>query len=156
MKSELFIYTSFVTKENLEATIKDYNMLPIFVLRSIKNSELIGKYNGSAVHLRELSPSSPLYQAYRDGLIGWEEYKKRFLIELSKIKLYNIIDRLESLCNISDASGVVLFAYGQDPTTSHRSILSDLINSSGLLENQITEMIYEGTNRDKNTGGSNK
>ncbi len=156
MKSGLFIYTSFVTEENLKATIKNYNMLPIFVLRSIKNSELIGKYNGSAVHIRELSPSSPLYQAYRDGLIGWEEYKKRFLIELSKIKLYNIIDRLESLCNISDASGVVLFAYGQDPTTSHRSILSDLINSSGLLENQITEMIYEGTNRDKNTGGSNK
>lgn len=156
MKSDLEIYTSYVSEENLETVIKKLNMLPIFILRSIRNSELIGKYSGTSVHFRNLSPSSPLYQSYRDGLIDFTEYSKRFLIELSKnVKLYETIERLESLCNISDASGVVLFAYGQDLNTSHRKILSDLINSSELLEKQITELKYETTNRNKNTGRCN-
>lgn len=156
MKSELEIYTSYVSEENLETVIKKLSMLPIFILRSIKNSELIGKYSGTLIHFRNLSPSSPLFQAYRDGLIDFTEYTKRYLIELSEnIKLYEVIGRLESLCNISGASGVVLFAYGQDPEVSHRKILSNLINSSELLEKQITELKYETTNRNKDTGGCN-
>ena len=155
MKSNLTIYTSYVTPENLEYRVKELNMLPIFVLRSIRNSELIGKYSNSAVHLRNLSPSSPLFQAYRDGLLGWTEYKKRFIIELSGIRLYEVISRLESLCNISNASGVILFAYGDDPETSHRSIVAEFINSSEVLDKQITEMSHETINRRENTGGSN-
>lgn len=152
MKSELTVYTSFVSEENLEAAVKKFNMLPIFILRSIRNSELIGKYSGSAIHFRNLSPSSPLYQAYRDGLISLEEYKKRFLIELSELKLYEVVGKLESLCNISEANGVILFAYGENLETSHRKILSDFLNSSDLLEKPVKEMSYETTNGDKDTG----
>lgn len=152
MKSNLIIYTSFVSKENLEIAIKEYNLLPIFILRSIKNSELIGKYSGSPIHFRNLSPSSPLYQAYRDGLIDFTEYSKHFIIELSNIKMYEIIGRLESLCDISSASGVVLMGYGEDPNISHRKVLSDFINSSDLLENKIIELTYETINRNKDTG----
>lgn len=141
MKSNLSILTSYVTVDNLDYAVKKLNLLPIFILRSIKNSELIGKYSNSAVHFRNLSPSSILFQAYRDGLVGWTEYKKRFLIELSEIKLYEVITKLESLCNISSASGVVLFAYDENPEISHRSILSEFINNSEILEKQITEMI---------------
>lgn len=154
MKSDLTIYTSYVSKENLELSVEEFNMLPIFILRSIKNSELIGKYSGTAVHFRNLSPTSPLYQAYRDGLVDFREYSKRFLIELSEIKLYEVIGRLESLCNISEACGVILFAYGENPETSHRKILSDFINSSEILEKPITELDY-ATDRSKNTGGGN-
>ena len=156
MKSQLIIYTSYVSKENLEMIVKELNMLPIFILRNIRNSELIGKYSGSALHFRTISPTSPLYQAYRDGLISFSEYSKRYLIELSDIKLYEVIRRLESLCNISEASGIVLMGYGENPNISHRKILSDLINSSELLEKQITELHYDTTNRDKNTGGCYK
>ena len=157
MKSELTVYTSYVSEENLMTVIKKMNMLPIFILRSIKNSELISTYSGTSIHFRNLSPSSPLFQAYRDGFIDFTEYTKRFLIELSEnVKLYEVINRLESLCRISEACGVVLFAYGQDPKTSHRSILSDFINSSELLEKQITELSYdESTDRDKDTGRCN-
>ncbi len=147
MKSNLLVQTSYVSKENLEEAVEVLNMLPIFILRSIKNSELIGNYSGSVIHFRNLSPSSPLFQAYRDGLIDFLEYKKRFIIELSELKLYEVIGRLESLCSISAASGVILFAYGEDPETSHRKILSDFINSSEVLEKPITELKYETTNR---------
>lgn len=156
MKSTLKIYTSYVTGENLKCAIKDLNYLPVFILRSIKNSGLIGKYNGSQIHFRQLSPSSPLFQAYNGGLIDWTEYSKRFLIELSRVRLYETIGKLEKLCNISGASGVILFAYGVDPETSHRKIVSDLINSTELLENQITEINYETINRGENTGGCNQ
>lgn len=154
MKSELIVYTSYVSEENLEIIVKELNLLPVFILRSIRNSELIGKYSGSAIHFRNLAPTSPLYQAYRDGLIDFTEYTKRYLIELSDIKMYEVIGKLESLCNVSEAEGIVLLGYGEDLSTSHRKILSDFINSSGLLEKQITELTYETTNRDKNTGGS--
>lgn len=158
MKSDLNIYTSFVTKENLVTVIENFNMLPIFILRSIRNSELIGEYSGSAIHFRNLSPTSPLYQAWRDGLIDFNEYKKRFLIELSEIKLYEVIKKFENLCDISEASGVVLFAYGEDPELSHRKILSDFINSSGVLEKPIIEFNYDEktTIGNKNSGGCNK
>lgn len=155
MKSQLIIYTSYVSEENLEIIVKELNLLPIFILRSIRNSELIGKYSGTAIHLRNLAPTSPLYQAYRDGLIDFTEYSKRFIIELSDIKLYEVIEKLESLCDISEASGAVLMGYGDDPNTSHRKIISDLINSSDLLEKQITELQYETIIGSKNTGGSN-
>lgn len=155
MKSNLTVYTSYVTLENLEYAVKELNMLPIFILRSIRNSELIGRYSNSAIHLRDLSPSSPLFQAYRDGLVGWTEYKKRFIIELSGVRLYEIISKFESLCNISNASGIVMFAYGEDQETSHRSIVSEFINSSEVLEKQITEMSHETVNRREDTGGGN-
>lgn len=153
MKSQLNIYTSYVSEENLEIIVKELNLLPIFILRSIRNSELIGKYSGTAIHLRNLAPTSPLYQAYRDGLIDFTEYSKRFIIELSDIKLHEVIEKLESLCNISEACGVVLMGYGEDLNTSHRKIISDLINSSDLLEKQITELQYETIIRSKNTRG---
>ena len=154
MKSGLTVYTSFISKENLEIVVKELNLLPIFILRSIRNSELIGKYSGSAIHFRNLSPTSPLFQAYRDGLIDFTEYKKRFLIELSEVKLYKVVEKFESLCNISGSEGVVLFALGEDPELSHRKVLSDLINSSGILENPIIELNYETIDRNKDTGGS--
>ena len=155
MKSNLIVYTSYITPENLEYVVKDLNMLPIFILRSIRNSELIGKYTGSAIHFMNLSPSSLVFQAYRDGLIGLEEYKKRYLIEISNLKMYEIVGKFESLCNISEANGIVLFAYGEDPNLSHRSVLSELINNSEVLEKQITELNYETINRREDTGGGN-
>ena len=97
MKSELKINTSFVSPLTLEK-FKASNILPIFIIRNIDRSDLIGKYSGSPVHFKELSPSSELFRRKRDKTISIEEFKKLYVIEITgKVDLKKIIDRLESL-----------------------------------------------------------
>ena len=87
----LKLLTSFVSPSTLDFFIQsDY--LPIFILRNIKNSELLRKYSETAVQIKELSPSNELYQSMRDGLLSLEEYQKRYVIEMSEINLYEIIE----------------------------------------------------------------
>ena len=143
MKSELRVYTSFVSPKNLIDIINN-NLLPIFIIRNIKNSELIGKYSDTVIHFKNLAPSDKLYQTRRDGFITREEYEKRYIIELSKQPNFqNIIKKLEQLSNICNADGVVILDYGSDGKESHRTILADLLNSLDLLTYKITE--YETT-----------
>jgi uncharacterized protein YeaO (DUF488 family) len=143
MKSELRVYTSFVSPKNLIDIINN-NLLPIFIIRNIKNSELIGKYSDTVIHFKNLAPSDKLYQTRRDGFITREEYEKRYIIELSKQPNFqNTIKKLEQLSNICNADGVVILDYGSDGKESHRTILADLLNSLDLLTYKITE--YETT-----------
>ncbi len=139
MKSDLKIFTSFVSPFTLEELVKD-DYLPVFILRSIGNSRLIGKYSGTSIHLRELSPSQEIFRARRDEKISWEEYKEKYIQEMTYINLNDIVRRLENLALISDAKGVVLLGYGGNPENCHRSILKELLNNSGLLKNEIIEL----------------
>ena len=68
---DIEIITSFDAPYTLKYFIKN-DFLPIFILRSIHNSELKGKYSDSAVHLKDLSPSNELFQARRDRKIEIE------------------------------------------------------------------------------------
>lgn len=143
MKSNLKIYTSFVSPKNLTDIIKN-NLLPVFILRNIKNSELIGKYSDTAIHLKNLAPSDKLYQNRRDGLITREEYEKRYIIELSEQPNFqNIIKKLEQLTDLCGADGVVILDYGFGDKESHRNILSNILNNLDILNYKITE--YETT-----------
>lgn len=143
MKSNLKIYTSFVSPKNLTDIIED-NLLPIFILRNIKKSELIGKYSDTAIHFKDLAPSDRLYQIRRDRKISREEYEKRYIIELSEQPNFqNIIRKLEKLVELCDADGVVLLDYGSGNNESHRNILSNLLNNLDILNYKITE--YETT-----------
>ncbi len=143
MKSNLKIYTSFVSPKNLIDIINN-NLLPIFIIRNIKNSDLIGKYSDTAIHFKYLSPSDELYQSRRDRKITREEYEKKYIIELSEQPNFlNTIKKLEQLANLCNADGVVLLDYGFDNRESHRDILSKILNNLDVLEYKIKE--YETT-----------
>lgn len=141
MNSSLEIKTSFVSPVGMELFIKA-GYLPIFILRSISNSEIIGKYSNTSLHFKEFSPSSELFHQKRDGKIDFSEFKEKYIEEVSKNDLNKFIERLEKLKEISGAKGIVLLGYGSDYKTCHRSILSDLLNNSGLLENKVVEIVF--------------
>ena len=140
MKSKLKIYTSYVSPLTLEAVIKN-NILPIFIIRSIYNSQLIGRYSDTALHFKNLSPSDNLFRNKRDGIISDLEFKKGYIIEMSRVNFHEIIKRLDYLASLSGAAGVVLMGYGSSYESCHRKILAELLNGSGLLENNIKELI---------------
>lgn len=141
MKSKLEIKTSFVSPITLKI-FSEQGYLPIFIIRNIKPSELIGKYSDTSIHFKNLAPSNELFRAKRDSIIDFEEFSKRYIIEVSEVNLQKIIERLEYLAGLSGAKGVVLLGYGSDNKICHRSILASLLNESGLLENRVTEIIF--------------
>lgn len=141
MKSELKINTSFVSPATLER-FRSNNILPIFIVRNIENSELIGQYSGSPVHLKELSPSNELFRKKRDKALSIDEFKKLYAIEITeKVDLKRVIDKLESLVELSGARSVVLLGYGSDYDSCHRSVLAKILNGSGLLEKPVKELV---------------
>ena len=141
MKSELKINTSFVSPATLER-FRSNNILPIFIVRNIENSELIGQYSGSPVHLKELSPSNELFRKKRDKALSIDEFKKLYAIEITeRVDLKKIIDKLESLVELSGARSVVLLGYGSDYNSCHRSVLAKILNGSGLLEKPVKELV---------------
>lgn len=141
MKSELKINTSFVSPATLER-FRSNNILPIFIVRNIENSELIGQYSGSPVHLKELSPSNELFRKKRDKALSIDEFKKLYAIEITeRVDLKRIIDKLESLVELSGARSVVLLGYGSDYDSCHRSVLAKILIGSGLLEKPVKELV---------------
>jgi len=140
MKSKLKVYTSYVSPLTLD-TITKNNLLPIFIIRSIHNSQLIGQYSDTAIHFSSLAPSDRLYQDRRDGLIDELEFKKRYVIEVSRLNLHDIVHRLDYLATLCGANGVVLMGYGSSYQSCHRKLLAEILNGSGLLENDIKELI---------------
>ena len=141
MKSELKINTSFVSPATLER-FRGNNILPIFIVRNIENSELIGQYSGSPVHLKELSPSNELFRKKRDKALSIDEFKKLYAIEITeRVDLKRIIDKLESLVELSGARSIVLLGYGSDYDSCHRSVLAKILNGSGLLEKPVKELV---------------
>lgn len=140
MKSNLEIKTSFVSPITLKV-FSEHGYLPIFIIRNIKNSELIAKFSDTSIHFKNLAPSNELFRAKRDEVINFDEFAKRYIIEMSTINFQRVIERLEYLAKLSGARGVVLLGFGSDNKICHRSILAGLLNDSGLLENRITELI---------------
>lgn len=141
MKSELKINTSFVSPATLER-FRSNNILPIFIVRNIENSELIGQYSGSPVHLKELSPSNELFRKKRDKALSIDEFKKLYAIEITeRVDLKRVVDKLESLVELSGARSVVLLGYGSDYESCHRSVLAKILNGSGLLEKPVKELV---------------
>lgn len=140
MSYQLRIVTSYVSPLNLKI-FPENGYLPIFIIRSIHNSSLIGKYSGTVVHMKELSPSSELFRAKRDGLIDREEFIKRYIIEMSNINLLDMVNKFNYLASLSGAKGVVLMGYNSDDRECHRSVLRDLLNDTGLLSNHVVELI---------------
>lgn len=137
---KLKIKTSFVSPVTMEK-FSNNNWLPFFCLRSIYKSPLIGKYTDTSIHLKELSPSSILYQKFRDEILNKNEYFEEFKKEIQDINIRGILEKIEYMVDLCDAEGAVLLTYGTDSNISHRSVLRDLINDLNILETPIEEYI---------------
>lgn len=141
MKSNLKLYTSFVSPVNVPNLIKN-DYLPIFIIRSIRGSKLIGEFEGTAIHFPQLAPSRELLWSVRDGKIDRLEFNKKYTIEMSRLNLFETIKKLEYLAKISNAKGVVLLGYGSDPDKCHRSVLSNILNGLGIMAD-VEEIKWE-------------
>jgi len=140
MKSNLKIYTSFVSPLTLPEYIQK-ELLPIFIIRNISNSKLIGGYSGTQVHYKILAPSTELFRLKRDTKITIPEFHKRYAIEISDVNLEKIIREWEMLVGCAGAKGIILLGYGSDDASCHRSTLRAILNNSGLLTNRIEEIL---------------
>lgn len=138
MKSNLKILTSYVSRENLDKFVKS-EILPIFIIRNISGSRLISQYSGTILQFKQLSPQTELFQRYRNGEIDFERYQKEYVIGLAGLNYSNLIKRLEYLQELSGANSVVLLGYEKDPDMCHRTLLSDILNRTGLLEIEVRE-----------------
>lgn len=138
MKSNLKILTSYVSRENLDKFVKS-EILPIFIIRNISGSRLISQYSGTILQFKQLSPQTELFQRYRSGEIDFERYQKEYVIGLAGLNYSNLIKRLEYLQELSGANSVVLLGYEKDPDMCHRTLLSDILNRTGLLEIEVRE-----------------
>lgn len=138
MKSNLKILTSYVSRENLDKFVKS-EILPIFIIRNISGSRLISQYSGTILQFKQLSPQTELFQRYRSGEIDFERYQKEYVIGLAGLNYSNLIKRLEYLQELSGANSVVLLGYEKDPNMCHRTLLSDILNRTGLLEIEVRE-----------------
>lgn len=96
MVSNLQIYTSFLSSENIERIVSN-NLLPVFILRYIGNIECVSDWYGTPLHIPELSPSNELFWDYRDGKIDHKTYIKKFLIEICEINFHKLIKKFEYL-----------------------------------------------------------
>ena len=107
MKSNLKIYITSLEKAVL-GNIRSNNFLPIFAIRKISKFPEIGRYSNTSVHIPSLAPSDELSGKLEKGIIGFEQFEKEYIIELSKISIQDIIKRLEYLSDHNNSEGVVL------------------------------------------------
>ena len=138
MVSSLQIYTSYLSSENIERIVSN-NLLPVFILRYIRNIKCVSGWYGTPLHVPELSPSNELFWEYRDGKIDQKEYTKKFLIEICEVNFHKLIKKFEFLADSCSADGVVLCAIG-NKETSHRTIVSDILWRTGYLIYKPTEL----------------
>lgn len=135
---DLKLWTSFVTPERLQLSMQN-NYLPIFIARSISNSGLIGKWNGTGVHFSQLAPSPILLRQWKGGDIDYNIFEQRFREEQNQVDYEEVLKKISLLCDYSNAHGAILFGYGQDPLQCHRSVVSKIINEKGLLNSLVIE-----------------
>ena len=127
------VFTSFVTPGRIKECC-DNNILPIIILRSIRNSSVLANFSDTPIHFKELAPSNGLYRLIRDKKIDFEEYSREYRKELSAPTLLSSsLDKLKILMELCNTDSAVFLAYGSDDKISHRSILRDIIYDSGLL-----------------------
>lgn len=139
--SELQIYTSFVSARNIKRCVNTLNLIPVFAMKKLFNSDVIGAFSDTALHLHELSPSNELYHSYVDGELDLPGLYSGFNSELEeKVDLKSLLYRFEVMAKVCGASGIVIMTYGRDPRKGYRPAISDYLNSSGLLEKPVYEI----------------
>src|SRR5574344_517754 len=105
-QKKIKVYTSFVTPITLKEIINK-ELLPIFIIRNIKDSKLIGDYSDTPIHMKELSPSTELFRKKRDGLITEKEFNKEYALDvIENVNLEKLLNRIVLLDQCSDPRGL--------------------------------------------------
>lgn len=139
-KIDLIIKTGRITNKNL-STYASNGYIPIFACRFM--NPMVKMYEGTPLHFPELSPSPKLLWDMKEGRITWDEYKSRYMDEMSKINLADSMNRIYNLVKKNpevNAKGAVILCYCRDYTQCHRSLIASLLNSSGLLMEEVKEL----------------
>lgn len=136
---KLKIYTSSASPENISSAIEK-NLIPIFIIENMSKIGYLSKYDCGPAHCQILAPSPRLLWEYRSGKIDFDTYIKKYVIDLAQLNFTKILSRLSSMVKIFNASGVVLFGYDPDYNKCYRKPLAEILNMSGLLENEIKEI----------------
>lgn len=75
-------------------------------------------------YVRDLGPSIPLLRAYKDGEVGWDTYRVRYLAEMRREEARAEIHRLAKLAR---SEKITIMCVCKDEDRCHRSLLRDLI-----------------------------
>lgn len=137
MKSRLKIYTAFASRSGIEK-IKDAGYLVIYAIRG-KNLKDLGltNYTNSIYHFKNLAPSDSLIGELNAGDISFEEFEKKYVIELSKISIQDVIRKLEHLGE--NYKGVVIVTNRKKLSCCYRKALSLVLNTSKYLTETVEE-----------------
>ncbi len=141
-KANFEVHTSFISPWTWKTLVEEGNQLPILAIRNIANSSIIGKFQDTSIHFKELAPSNELFREKRDGKIDIPEFHRRYILEIfNNVSFNDIVSRFVNLFEVSGATGLIIFGYGSNDEICHRSVLAELLNKTDLFRNKITELI---------------
>lgn len=87
-----------------------------------------------------LAPSQQLLDDYKNGRISWIDYDTQYREQIAKLgKLQDLITVFACLVTCEYTRGIVLLCYEKDYMHCHRTILADIINQSGLVDEAVEE-----------------
>ena len=104
-KANFEVHTSFISPWTWKTLVEEGNQLPILAIRNIAGSKLIGKYQDSSIHFKELSPSNELYREKRDKKISIDEFHKKYILEIfNNVSFNEVVSKIINLYEVSGFS----------------------------------------------------
>ncbi len=71
---------------------------------------------------RDLAPSAELLRAYRDGQLGWEEFARRYRVEVGEQR-----ELLTELSRRAQRATITLLCGCRDESRCHRTLLKEMV-----------------------------
>lgn len=114
-------------------TKKRDNEMALMVVRSPQMGTMrFIKHTEGWSWVPQMAPSLALLNAWRGGAIGnWEEYTKRYRVEMAQGKAWELITRLRKYAKEHD---VVLVCYCPDNVPCHRNILKEILDDASTAK----------------------
>lgn len=120
---EIKLWTSYASSDVLKY-FEEREILPLFIARTIKDSQLIGGWQGTPIHLPQFAPSPMLLREWKYNSLPDQEFEEQFFDELMEQDIPEVLSRIKTMIRICQAKGAVLIGYGVDPEKDHRSFLA--------------------------------
>jgi uncharacterized protein YeaO (DUF488 family) len=82
-----------------------------------------------------LSPSPDLLFSYKDGKVGWDTFKERFIAQLRSD--LGCLEAIRTLHDLSENEEITLLCFEKSGSPCHRHLVRDIIENPELLERPI-------------------
>lgn len=118
------VYTTYLS--NLKNLPNDEQTIKYLITRwKPRNTIDVNKYG--IIWAPQLAPTELTLSRYKDGTIGWQEYRNLFIDESFENKLF--IDAVEEIIKLNDDGyDIFLICYEKDDLMCHRSILREILH----------------------------